>query len=96
MPQAGTARGVDAADGAERAPEIFTRGEHAKRHAVGVAGGSAQRIRTDRWRRIMTVHPTIPVEDGQLAATALQHHLIFATDNVRHIANTGVAFVNAF
>jgi toxin FitB len=50
----------------------------------------------DRWGRIMALHPTIPVEDGQLAATALQHGLTFATRNVRHIVTTGVPFVDPF
>jgi predicted nucleic acid-binding protein len=51
---------------------------------------------TDRWGRIMALHPTTPVEDGQLAATALQHRLTFATRNVRHILRTGVSFVDPF
>jgi predicted nucleic acid-binding protein len=50
----------------------------------------------DRWGRIMALNPTIPVEDGQLAATALQHGLTFATRNVRHIVRTGVRFVDPF
>jgi hypothetical protein len=50
----------------------------------------------DRWGRIMALHPTVPVEDSQLVATALQYHLTFATRNVRHIVKTGVAFVDPF
>lgn len=50
----------------------------------------------DQWGRIMALHPTVPVEDSQLVATALQHDLTFATRNVRHIAKTGVAFINPF
>jgi toxin FitB len=50
----------------------------------------------DHWGRLMALHPTVPVEDGQLVATALQHRLTFATGNVRHISETGVAFVNPF
>jgi len=50
----------------------------------------------DQWGRIMALHPTVPVEDSQLGATALQHRLTFATRNVRHIAKTGVAFVDPF
>jgi toxin FitB len=50
----------------------------------------------DRWGRVMALHPTVPVEDSQLVATALQHDLTFATRNVRHIAQTGVAFVDPF
>jgi len=44
----------------------------------------------------MARHPTVPVEDGQLVATALQHDLTIATRNVRHIVQTGVAFVGPF
>ena len=50
----------------------------------------------DRWGQLMALHPTVPVEDSQLVATALQHHLTFATRNVRHIVKTGVAFVDPF
>ena len=50
----------------------------------------------DEWGRIMALHPAVPVEDSQLVATALQHDLTFATRNVRHIAQTGVAFVDPF
>ena len=50
----------------------------------------------DQWGRLMALHPTVPVEDSQLAATALQHRLTFATRNVRHIAKTGVPFVDPF
>jgi predicted nucleic acid-binding protein len=50
----------------------------------------------DQWGRVMALHPTVPVEDSQLVATALQHNLTFATRNVRHIAQTGVTFVDPF
>jgi toxin FitB len=50
----------------------------------------------DRWGRIMALHPTVPVEDSQLVATALQRHLTFVTRNVRHIVKTGVGFVDPF
>jgi toxin FitB len=50
----------------------------------------------DQWGRLMALHPTAPVEDNQLVATALQHNLTFATRNVRHIAPTGVPFVDPF
>jgi toxin FitB len=50
----------------------------------------------DYWGRVMALHPTIPVEDGQLVATALQHRLTLATRNVRHISETGVRFINPF
>jgi len=49
-----------------------------------------------QWGRVVARHPTVPVEDGQLVATALQHDLTIATRNVRHIAQTGVAFVGRF
>ena len=49
-----------------------------------------------QWGRVMALHPTVPVEDSQLVATALQHHLTFATRNVRHISETGVVFINPF
>jgi toxin FitB len=50
----------------------------------------------DRWGRVMVLHPSVPVEDSQLVATALQHDLTFATRNVRHIAQTGVPFIDPF
>jgi toxin FitB len=49
----------------------------------------------DQWG-VMALHPTVPVEDSQLVATTLQHDLTFATRNVRHIAQTGVTFVDPF
>jgi predicted nucleic acid-binding protein len=48
----------------------------------------------DRWGRVMALHPSVPVEDGQLVAAALQHDLTLATRNVRRIAKTGVVFVD--
>jgi toxin FitB len=51
---------------------------------------------SDRWGRIMAAHPDVPVEDGQLSATALQHGLTLVTRNVRHIAPTGVDYLNPF
>jgi toxin FitB len=50
----------------------------------------------DRWGRIMAVHPAVPPEDGQLAATALHHRLTLVTRNVRDIAPTGVPHFNPF
>ena len=50
----------------------------------------------DHWGRVMALHPTVPIEDGQLVATALQHRLTFATRNVRDVSETGVVFVNPF
>jgi toxin FitB len=50
----------------------------------------------DQWGRVMALHPTVPVEDSQLVATALQHKLTLSTRNIRHICETGVPFVNPF
>ena len=50
----------------------------------------------DRWGRIMAARPNLSVEDGQLAATALQHDLVFATRNTRHVEMTGVRLFNPF
>jgi predicted nucleic acid-binding protein len=44
----------------------------------------------------MTLYPAVPVEDSQLVATALQHHLTLATRDVRHLAQMGVAYVDPF
>jgi toxin FitB len=51
---------------------------------------------SDRWGRIMAAHPSVPVEDGQLAATALRHGLTLVTRNVRDVAPTGVPHLNPF
>jgi toxin FitB len=50
----------------------------------------------DRWGRIMAINPNLPVEDGQLAATALRHDLILVTRNLRHVEMTGVRLFNPF
>jgi predicted nucleic acid-binding protein len=50
----------------------------------------------DRWGRIMAAVPTVPIEDGQLAATALRHGLTLVTRNVRHAARTGVPHFDPF
>jgi hypothetical protein len=50
----------------------------------------------DQWGRVMALHPAVPVEDSQLVATALQHDLTLATRTVRHVAQTGIAFVDPF
>jgi predicted nucleic acid-binding protein len=50
----------------------------------------------DRWGRIMAAHPRVPVEDGQLVATALHHGLTLATRNIGHIAQTGVRNLDPF
>jgi predicted nucleic acid-binding protein len=39
---------------------------------------------------------TIPLLDGMIAATALQHGLTLATRNVRHFEKVGVKLVNPF
>jgi toxin FitB len=52
----------------------------------------------DRWGRVaaqarsMNVH--LPVIDGLLAATALQHDLTFVTRNTRDVAGIGVSVLN--
>ncbi|HKX11398.1 MAG TPA: type II toxin-antitoxin system VapC family toxin [Stellaceae bacterium] len=50
----------------------------------------------DVWGRIMASHVGLPVEDSQLAATALHHGLTLVTRNVRHVARTGVAHLDPF
>jgi predicted nucleic acid-binding protein len=44
----------------------------------------------------MAASPDVPVEDGQLAATALRRGLTLATRNVRHVAPTGVSYLDPF
>lgn len=44
---------------------------------------------------LMAINPQNPV-DKQLAATAMVHDLILVTRNVKHIADTGVKFINPF
>jgi len=39
---------------------------------------------------------TVPLLDGMIAATALQHDLIVATRNIRDFQKTGVMTVNPF
>jgi hypothetical protein len=48
-----------------------------------------------RWASI-SVPDLVPVVDGLLAATALEHDLTLATRNVADIARTGVNAVNPF
>lgn len=52
----------------------------------------------DRWGRITaaaaTANVTLPVIDGLLAATALQHNLTVVTRNTKDIAAAGVATFN--
>jgi len=48
-----------------------------------------------RWAGLSITEP-VPVVDGLLAATALEHGLTLATRNVADVARTGVSFVNPF
>ncbi len=48
-----------------------------------------------RWA-LITVPDPVPIIDGLLAATALEHGLILVTRNVSDVASTGVAAVNPF
>jgi predicted nucleic acid-binding protein len=45
---------------------------------------------------LLSVPDPVPVVDGLLAATALEHDLTLLTRNVTHVARTGVAHVNPF
>jgi predicted nucleic acid-binding protein len=49
----------------------------------------------DRWGNLMAVR-TLPVTDGLIAATALEHGLTVATRNIHDFAGTGVPVVNPF
>lgn len=49
----------------------------------------------DRWARI-TVPDPVPIADGLLAATALEHGLVLVTRNVNDLAATGVTLHNPF
>jgi toxin FitB len=49
----------------------------------------------ERWGRINVPDP-LPVVDGLLAATALEHGLILVTRNVRDVERSGVHFLNPF
>lgn len=52
----------------------------------------------DRWGRMRAQYISagliLPVVDGLLAATALQHNLILVTRNTRHVSATGVPVFN--
>jgi toxin FitB len=48
-----------------------------------------------RWA-VLSVPDPLPVIDGLLAATALEHSLAFVTRNVADVSRTGVATVNPF
>ncbi|CAK0776147.1 Ribonuclease VapC [Gammaproteobacteria bacterium] len=49
----------------------------------------------ERWGRINVPDP-LPVVDGLLAATALEHDLILVTRNIRDVERSGVRFLNPF
>ncbi len=49
----------------------------------------------DHWGRI-NVPDKIPIIDGYLAATALEHDLTLVTRNVRDVARSGVKLLNPF
>ena len=49
----------------------------------------------DRWGRMMAER-TLPVIDGLLAATAMEHGLTLVTRNVRDFSGRGVTVVNPF
>lgn len=49
----------------------------------------------ERWGRLNVPDP-LPVVDGLLAATALEHGLILVTRNVRDIERSGVRWLNPF
>ena len=49
----------------------------------------------DAWGRLNRQQP-VPALDGLLAATAMVHGLVLVTRNVRHVARTGVPYLNPF
>lgn len=49
----------------------------------------------DRWGRLNATDP-LPVVDGLLAATALEHDWTLVTRNTRDVARTGVRLLNPF
>ena len=50
----------------------------------------------DRWGRLMAADRNLPVEDGQLAAMALEHGMTLVTRNTRHLAATGAILHDPF
>ena len=50
---------------------------------------------SERWATLSVPDP-IPVIDGLLAATAIEHHLTLATRNVSDVRATGAEVVNPF
>jgi hypothetical protein len=49
----------------------------------------------ERWGRLNAPDP-LPVIDGLLAATALEHDLTLVTRNVRDVERSGVHLLNPF
>jgi hypothetical protein len=49
----------------------------------------------ERWGKLNVPDP-IPVVDGLLAATAMEHDLVLVTRNVRDIKRTGAKYFNPF
>lgn len=47
------------------------------------------------WGRLMVPDP-LPIIDGLMAATALEHDMTFVTRNVADVARTGVRLLNPF
>jgi hypothetical protein len=66
-----------------------------------IRAGFAERILpisaaiAERWGR-NNVPNALPVVDGLLAATALEHGLILVTRNVRDVERSGVSLLNPF
>jgi predicted nucleic acid-binding protein len=56
---------------------------------------SISTVVAERWGRI-NVPDAMPVIDGLLAATALEHGLILVTRNVRDVERRGAALLNPF
>ncbi len=49
----------------------------------------------ERWAQLNVPDP-VPVVDGLLAATALEHDLVLVTRNAQDVAGTGAVLVNPF
>lgn len=56
---------------------------------------SIDELVADRWGRVQaSAGRTLPVIDGLLAATALQHNLVLVTRNIKDFAGLGVEMAN--